>query len=396
MRPSRFLSLLLPLWISLCVPSRAFADLDPPVRNQSLFVAPVAETMLRVQTARVLIADYPLLRRDFPSLNGKSEPEIDAWLIEHVGVIAQTQAAQSVVNTPIEILHRADGQPVTHPGFRPLYYNRAHVIPVDGGFIDIKGSGAPSPSHRSHGDGLATVGEAIREFIYQKMVQKIFTHAKLEFTTVANYGVIDYGFDVVHADGSKSPAGIVLRQAHERPDLRSGGGTDIFGNFFLNRENSTRVERVLRYYGMTSSGEKYGVDRDVINIQGHKNMVVDFGSYLVRPDYVNPTFAYNEIFKSNAQPLLAPGKPGWLAPNPQIRLPFTIWGYSVTGNADPKADNIWVWSHELATNIRRGNATRHDLWLHYTHMLDAGNFPPALIGAAKAAEIAACVDSSIP
>ena len=228
------------------------------------------------------------------------------------------------------------------------------------------------------------------------MVQKIFTHSKLDFTTVANYGVIDYGFDVIHADGSRSPAGIVLRQAHERPDLRSGAGTDISGNFFLSRENSARVERILRYYGMTSSGEKYGEGRDVINIQGHKNMVVDFGSYLVRPDYVNPTFAYNEIFVPTAKPLLAPGKPGWLAPNPQIRLPFYIWGYSVTGNADPKADNIWVWSHELATNIRRGNANRNDVWLHYTHMLDAGNFPPALIGAAKAAEIAACVDSGMP
>lgn len=55
-----------------------------PLRNPSGLEAPVAEeSFLRLSSARVALADYDLIRRDFPLLKTLSEDEIDAWLLEN-------------------------------------------------------------------------------------------------------------------------------------------------------------------------------------------------------------------------------------------------------------------------------------------------------------------------
>ncbi len=46
---------------------------------------------VRVSTASVVVANYPLIREDFPFLKEKSEEEIDQWLIEEAGYIAVAQ-----------------------------------------------------------------------------------------------------------------------------------------------------------------------------------------------------------------------------------------------------------------------------------------------------------------
>ncbi len=384
------------LLLALLTPS-AHADLRNPIRTLSGLIRPTSEKAWRVKTARILLVDYELVRRDFPVMVGKSDTEVDQWLLNNTAYVTEEQARQVVVNTQIEFVHGPDGQEVTRRDvLRPELYNRACVFPVEGGLIDAKGTGAPHPRQGSHGNGLATTGEVIREFIFQKMVQKIFKHARAPFETVACYGVIDLGFQVKHGDGSTSPAGIVIRQAHKRLSTVEAQRRGHM-NTFMDRESSTKIERTLRYYGMTSSGETVaGPGRDVINIQGLDGNLVDFGSYLVRDQYHNPTVTYWDRSNANAKPVFSPGKPGWINPDSRVRLPFSIWGYSVTGNPDPKADNVWVWSHELAENFKRGVASRHDVWTHYSNMLNAIAFPPELEGQATAAELGACVETALP
>lgn len=67
-----------------------------PLKERAQF-APIArkwmraDTMWRVSRARVLIADYSLIRKDFPVLATLSEAEIRDWLVEQAGFVSDLQ-----------------------------------------------------------------------------------------------------------------------------------------------------------------------------------------------------------------------------------------------------------------------------------------------------------------
>ncbi len=379
------------LFLTFGLSSGAIADVQKLVSDPKLLRQPDSLQHYRVATARVILADYPMIRRDFPELQGLDDSQIDAWLLEKAGYVTKQQTRQEEVNTTISIQRDAAGNRESRDGLRPEMYNRATVFETGAGrpMLDVKGTGTKAPRMGSHGDGLATLGEAIREFLYQKMVQKIFDHSGSRLKTVGNYAVIDWGFDVIHSDRSRSPAGAIVRQAHERPEV------GLKGNHFLDSETSLFVERVLRTYGMASSGEAGPELWDPVNIQGTVHgEVVDFGSFLVRKSFTKKTYRYMDwcsfldarnalertYFLKRAKPLLEPGKPGWVDPDPQLRLDFEMWGFSVTGTDDPKFDNPWVWSHELARDLRSGKASRVDAWTHYQNLVLKKNFDPAIGG----------------
>jgi hypothetical protein len=176
------------------------------------------------------------------------------------------------VNSPIQ----------TGPGrvraLRPRDYGRALVYETgsDGGtsgLIDAKGTGSLAPGVGGHSNGLATLGEVIREFLYEKLVRTIFVHSGSGLETVEHYAVIDWGFDVIHDNGMRDPAGMILRQAHSRIRERYSGFEDAAAK---------RVELTLRPYGLTSAGAyRVGEDREMINVQGTKDgAVLDFGGFL--------------------------------------------------------------------------------------------------------------------
>ena len=52
--------------------------------------------------ARVVLADYDAIIRDFPKLATKTHDEIDRWIIERAVAVSKEQIDQTVVNTPIE------------------------------------------------------------------------------------------------------------------------------------------------------------------------------------------------------------------------------------------------------------------------------------------------------
>jgi hypothetical protein len=222
------------------------------------------------------------------------------------------------------------------------------------GIIDAKGVGAKAPSLADHGNGLATLGETIREFIYEKMVNKVFRDSGENIKTVGSYAVIDAGFNIKHSDGSTSPAGIILRQAHTR-----------FEGDLLDDTQSLKIEKVLRKYGITSAGAYRERINDMINIQGtKKGAVVDFGAFLVVDKFEKRSTAFN---RQNL--LLNPLNDDFIQPNPSKRIPLQLFGSTVSGIEDPTKDNIWIWSHQLADSLRNGSATREDANQHLLNLL---------------------------
>jgi hypothetical protein len=176
--------------------------------------------------------------------------------------------------------------------------------------------------------------------------------------TVGTYAIVDYGFDVVHADGSKSRAGEILRQGHQR--------FQDFGSLY-DDDTSLKLETLLRRYGVSSAGAYHDEPVEKINLQGtlQKNGVLDFGGFLVLDHFDKPAknFYHSKI-------LISPTQADFVQPDPELRVPFQIWGTTATGKLDPKADNVWVWSHELSDSIERGTASRHDVEQHMRNLLE--------------------------
>ena len=296
-----------------------------------------SEEVVRLRDAKIVIVDYDLVRRDFPTIQHLPNHEIDEWLLENLAYVSKPQANQHRVNTPIKITDK------TREALRPPKYGRALVFdmndPVSGsslGLMDVKGSGSLRPSQADHGNGVATLGESIREFLYENLMRRVLKDNGQDFKTVGSYAVIDAGFEVLHADGSTSPAGLYVRQAHVRP---------YSGSEWLPDPRRTQLQAKLRTYGIDPNE----------NIQGtldHRG-IYDFGHYVVKDDL--PLIDIKKQVPFNM----------W-GYDKNIKIPSTVydsrWFYS-------KQDHPWFWSHELADSWRKGTANRDDVWNHFVNML---------------------------
>ncbi len=288
--------------------------------------------MVRVP-ARVLLADYTLLRKDFPFLKEQTDEEIDQWLVEQFAWMAFSQTELGPprgVQTPTKVI---PGQVRT--GLRPFRYGRALIVPAfpvspqdstvtisstptDTLLLDLKGAGAHSPiraGQESHGTGLMSQAEAIREFAYEKLVSAIFdsqsketrqSHMSsygLEPTVLPNYAVLGLNFRVYAPPGLQMPAALLLRRSH----IRLGHFTNIAGNIMgltWNRRSTIKrsepsvefkiqVEKKLREYGLTSTGQHKTSNTketyDQVNLQVTRNFeLLDFGAYKVKDSFSHP------------------------------------------------------------------------------------------------------------
>ena len=315
---------------------------------------PFQEEFVRVESARIVLVDYDLVRKDFVETRAMSNPEIDAWLLKHTAFVSKPQAAQQTVNTPIATTAERV------QAFRPKEYKRAAVFRAGSGLIDVKGSGAPRPQQADHGNGLATLGEGIREFIYEKLIRKIFEREGGKHQTLGTYAILDYGFDVIHANGSRSPAGAILRQGHARY-------AGDFAFSLMDEGKALEVELLLRKYGITTAGAHRTHPADWINVQGTKEgLIIDYGAFLTVERFEKPIRHIHGRVN-----LMEIGDPRFVQPNPLLRVDFSRWGTSVTGVQDTKYDNPWVWSHEFAENWRKGIANRDHAWQHYLNLVGA-------------------------
>lgn len=338
---------------------------DLPLRRATELWEPVREEFVRVSNSRVIYVDYDLLRQDFPELRFKSPEQIDAWILEKSSFIAIPQANQSLVNSPIPTTQEKTWV------YRPREYRRGAVFNTGNGLLDAKGTGAVDPAPGGHENGLATLGEMIREYLYEKLIHRIFQVSNSRFSTVQSYAVVDFGFDVIHEDGSRSRAGYVLRQAHNRhwPGYLDLHGTYRNGATQLPTHLALEVESLLRMFGVTSAIIVKGKDYEILNIQGTPSgAIIDFGSFLVRDSFtkdvaiwVNSSFGIKKIWKAHESP----------QPQAQFRVPFDLWGTSVSGVQDPKKDNPFIWSHELAASLANGTANREAANQHLNNLISS-------------------------
>ncbi len=323
-----------------------------PARSIQELQWPRAETLHRVKSAKVVLADYGLIRNDFPSVHGLSEAQIDHWLLQKTAYISDSQLHVDSVNTPIELTGE------TAIAHRPLHYGRAVVFtggPLE--LIDAKGVGvAPGrlPFLEGHANGLATLGEATREFLYEKLVQTALIHAGAHVETIGHYAVIDFGFNVIHQDGTESPAGLILRQAHKRRASNSS---------LFEAAEARAVELQLRPYGITTAGAyRVNYEMEWLNVQGSADgtAILDFGAYLTVEHFDKSAANFGTVV-----PILQPGEIDFVQPHADYRVPFDRWGFSQTRVADPKMDNPWIWSHDLAKGYRMGVLDRHTFKAHF-------------------------------
>jgi len=288
----------------------------------------------RVPTARVLIADYALIRKDFPQTHAMTNAEIDQWLLDQSGYLAKGQielGEKAGVNSEISYDPK-DRKDV----LRPPQYDRALVFEAQGGgLIDGKGFGASAPRLDSHANGLMETYQSVREYLYTKATKAIFKHADAAYNVVDAYAVIDWGFDVhEYGESGKSyRAGAILRQAHVR-DLTD----EVTAQGQLPRRETEAVERILRNYGMTSGATRsLGADTPIeaLNVQGTRDrrFIYDFGSFHVEDHFKNPAFMIKdyalhgrEIARDPAKYVVFdPKNPFYPEPDDRLKLSYAEW-----------------------------------------------------------------------
>lgn len=333
-----------------------------------------SETFIRVAGAEVAVADYQLLRRDFPALEQMSDREVDSWLIEQVAYISQMQAAPNDANTEIPVLTDGTGAPVERVAFRPYephFYGRASIAPVEGGLIDVKGTGSfMIPSQGEKLSGLMSLAEGLREYAMEKAVSMAAMKTGLDpaegaepFKTVGSYAVIKLPFNIKYPDGTEAPACLYLRQAHDRSK------PDEFP-----QEKQLGLENTLRQFGVTASeyrtegdsaygGGELGA-HDVMNIQvtricpDGQVALYDYGSVRVRSDLDRKVMGDDGPVPAEAvrsQPVA------------ELAFPTEIW----SGNPNPLFDNLSGRFHHLGVALASGEIGRTQVESNVSELLDS-------------------------
>jgi hypothetical protein len=345
------------------------------------------------------------------------------WLLAHAGVISVTQAKQTNVNTPIHV------EGALREVWRPTRYGRGLVVPVgtsggsDGeqaeGLFDLKGAGVAKgsePSLKYHSSGLCSLGELLREFLFQSLLDEIFRRASPSFWTVPVYGIIDLGFDAYGSSGERMPAGLLVRRAHRR----RAGGMELPMRFSVEEQTQVEIELLLRHYGLTSSNRgtrfrfeegsdsprvfyagdavsnlsrddlglirgwlrdaKLPLECDGINIQmahgvrltgASRAQLVDFGHYEMRGRFTDPlvSLVCNQPLRWGVA--IQSGDPAFVQPSPALCVSEAKWGFvrqPFDHSRRPRrseGEGPSALAHTLARNFRAGHLTgegvRHEL-----------------------------------
>jgi hypothetical protein len=368
-----------------------------------------------------LALDHPELNwLDAPSARSRQREIIDSWLLANAAVVSRCQAGQSVVNTPI----RTTGREVA--AYRPFKYGRALVVDVaagdagvpgtesGAGLLDVKGAGcAPdaTPANGTHRNGLFKLSDGFIELLNQRLLRCAFRHGGAEFDTVPIYALIDAGFDICEQTGSgehRDRAALLVRRAHVREE-RSGGlapyGSQrqivqLEAELFLRRYGISSCNPVTRVSLWREDGTlriRYGrtmidfctpaqleqlaaaaVHRgdlthyDGVNVQHVREVgvrpcrtqLVDFGTYRVHERFDNPVLSLVSDRLMRWGGTIRPGTPRFVQPDPDIRVPFDVWGADGPTHGYPGASGQSrqdTLCEGLAGDYRAGTLGRDDI-----------------------------------
>jgi hypothetical protein len=352
-----------------------------PVRTVSGLWNPAPETMKRASKCKVVIADYILIRNDFIHTRTLTDEQIKDWLIRETCFVSKAQADQELVNSKIH----TTGE--TRIGQRPAEYRRGIVFEVQGGLLDAKGTGSLDPSPGSHNNGLTRLAENIREFFYEKLVHRLFRAKNSPFTTVGTYAVMAYDFDIKEHGRQPERASYILRQANNRfnPESQFLHAEDRNWGILLPKETAKAVETELRHFGITSAGaNREAFHYDLLNVQGTQaGAVIDFGAFLTVPspkggDHLSRGGHHLLAFPREARIFHRSRYNHSLVweygtspqPDPNFRVPFDLWGYSISGIDNPKKDNVSLKCEEFVKDWVQGKADEASAQQLFHHFMD--------------------------
>lgn len=388
-----------------------------------------------VPGARVVFVNHEVLQHDFPSLaddallrgrgtlrrlpRAARRDELrrlrEDWLLAHAGIISTTQAEQTITNTRVGVAGKV------REVWRPAGYGRACVVSLGAtrhddegsgcGLIDVKGTGVAqgrTPSLQHHSSGLCTLGEVLREFLFQSLIDELFARAAPWFWTLPVYGVIDPGFDARTRRGGTLPAGLLVRRAHRRPP----GGIQLPRLGSAHERTQVAVELLIRHYGLTSAnrgtrfrfeeaaggprvfyagdamagltgddlkfiarqlrGAALPLECDGINIQMTREIagrgrvraqLLDFDNFEARGRFREPlvSLVCDRTIRWGA--VVWPGAPGFVQPSPALAVSEAKWGFGrlPSGNSTrprrAEGEGPYLLTHDLAERFRSGEAS---------------------------------------
>lgn len=207
----------------------------------------------------------------------------------------------------------------------------------------------------------------------EKTVSMILEHAGLKTKTVGNYAVIDWGFDIIYADGTQEPAGAIVRQAAHRANLGNHG--------MLEPRQQVKIEEALRRYGLTSMGDglrsahrliQIGVPRPSVNlnVQGTASgALIDFGHYTAyQPgDFDRITASPAATDFQDREKLLQYLDDMTRTPDENLKVPDLMYGQS-QAITDPVLDRITIYSGHLAKSLQK-DFNREHVTQHFKNFL---------------------------
>lgn len=319
-----------------------------------------------VAGAEVALADYALLRRDFPGqLAHLGNADINSWLMEHAAVMREDQLAPRLqdiglhTRIPVHEGHTRQRRASGRTQYAPLYHGRALIAEVPGGFIDAKGTGTTNASLASHSSGVMLAGGpgAIAEAMYERLTSEILQLVGSTFSTVGTYAVLripvqrlDGALDedpfhwYTNPNRTTNTLAIYLRQVHRKchhAPYSLACGAMI-----------RHMEYTIRPFGLTStvnytrvlSGYPQGDIQDAKDnwvFSGlqctHSSDIVDFGTYLTRARFTRRTANFSFITASAAQRWAAPPLLTMVeSPQPDecYAVDFEHWGGSGIGQGN--------------------------------------------------------------
>jgi len=280
------------------------------------------EKFVRLRKAKVMCADYNLLRRDFKdALVSLSDAEIDRWLLENVAFISQGQVARiseggdhhallgigSEGNAIQDLLDDSQckmGLRMRAGGRAATLFAGDHYSFSDEGFlvanlVDVKGCGthANVACKKVSHTGFLGKTDALRDLAVQRLIQRI---CELEgeqdaWGTVRFYGIIDSGLKY-RSDIADPATGVMgdscvlaLRQAQSRlaadfpgvGDFAAGGGNLLLAgdpNVLLGTGVGRRVREVLERYRFSGEIAASSFDIDLAKSRDSQDHLDDVTS----------------------------------------------------------------------------------------------------------------------
>ncbi|WP_103072550.1 hypothetical protein [Aquimarina sediminis] len=218
------------------------------------------ETMFGVANAKVIFANYEVIKSDFPNQWDRitkgvdcEEAAIDKWLVENTAFISNKQAHSSCTNNSISLTG------VRCRAWRPSQCNRSAILgqpemyEEDSRFLfDVKGNGVSlnEDPKFANTDGFMTLSEAIHEVIIEHLIFASMVHATVDIRPMPAYGVVDLGFSVWSEDDHKPERAVLLLR---RATIKHQNQREPFEQEKESALVFLKTELLFRKYGLSSS-----------------------------------------------------------------------------------------------------------------------------------------------